>query len=314
MTMRALVTGADGFVGGVLCRHLARAGWEVRAGVMRDAQEPAREFQCDITCADRVDALVAWAGPVDVVFHLAAVTFVPESIQDPRRAMRVNVEGTMNLLQACRARRPESRFMYVSTSEVYGPPLELPIREEHPLNPKNPYAIAKAAADSYCAYVCESTGYDIVRLRPFNHSGPGQSDLFVLSSFARQLARAEAGAAEPVLRVGSLEARRDFLHVDDVVRAYELAARKGGSGEVYNIASGRAVLIRDALDTLLRMARVKVAVEPAPDRLRPVEVLEVAGSSERLTAATGWTPQHPLEDLLADILNFWRVQEGVSAP
>ena len=162
--------------------------------------------------------------------------------------------------------------------------------------------------------MCESTGYDIVRLRPVNHSGPGQSDLFVLSSFARQLARAEAGAAEPVLRVGSLEARRDFLHVDDVVRAYELAARKGGSGEVYNIASGRAVLIRDALDTLLRMARVKVAVEPAPDRLRPVEVLEVAGSSERLTAATGWTPQHPLEDLLADILSFWRVQEGVSAP
>ncbi len=312
--MRALVTGADGFVGRVLCRHLVRSGWEVRAGVMHDAREPSGEFQCDITGADKVDALVEWAGPVDVVFHLAAVTFVPESIQDPRRAMRVNVEGTMNLVQACRARLPESRFLFVSTSEVYGPPVDLPIREEHPLNPKTPYAISKAAADSYCAYVFESTGYDIVRLRPFNHSGPGQPDQFVLSSFARQLARAEAGAADPVLRVGNLEARRDFLHVDDVVCAYELAARKGGAGEVYNIASGHAVLIRDALDTLLRMARVKVTVEPAPDRLRPVEVREVAGSSERLTAATGWTPQHPLEVLLADILNFWRVQEGVFAP
>ena len=310
MTMRALVTGADGFVGGVLCRHLARAGWEVRAGVMRDAQEPAHEFQCDITCADRVDG--SWRGPGRSTSCSIWRPLPRAGVHPDPAAGHARERGHHELPQACRARRPESRSVYVSTSEVYGP-LELPIREEHPLNPKNPYAIAKAAADSYCAYVCESTGYDIVRLRPFNHSGPGQSDLFVLSSFARQLARAEAGAAEPVLRVGSLEARRDFLHVDDVVRAYELAARKGGSGEVYNIASGRAVLIRDALDTLLRMARVKVAVEPAPDRLRPVEVLEVAGSSERLTAATGWTPQHPLEDLLADILSFWRVQEGVSA-
>ncbi|HPJ98209.1 MAG TPA: SDR family NAD(P)-dependent oxidoreductase [Candidatus Hydrogenedentes bacterium] len=314
MTMRALVTGADGFVGGVLCRHLAQSGWEVRMGVMRAAQESLAEFQCDITDAERVQALVAWAGPVDVVFHLAAVAFVPDSIQEPQKTLRVNVEGTMNLLQSCRAQLPESRFLFVSTSEVYGPPVELPVRENHPLNPQNPYAISKAAADCYCAYVYESTGYDIVRMRPFNHSGPGQSDQFVLSSFARQLARAEAGVDKPLLRVGNLEARRDFLHVDDVVRAYELAARNGAAGEVYNIASGQAVLIRDALDLLLRMGRVKMTVEPATERMRPVEVREVAGSSERLTRATGWMPQRSLEALLTDVLNFWRAQEGVSAP
>jgi len=266
MRKRALITGADGFVGSVLCRYLAEAGWEMRAAVLREAYNPEAEFQCDITDGDQVDALLAWAGRVDVVFHLAALTFVPESIQHPRRSMRVNVEGTMNLLEVCRARLPKSSFLYVSTAEVYGPPLELPIREEHPLNPQNPYAISKAAADSYCAYYHKSTGYAVVRMRPFNHSGPGQSDQFVLSSFARQIAQAEAGVSEPIVQVGNLDARRDFLHVDDIVRAYERAALRGVPGEAYNIASGKAVSIREALQMLLDMATIPIAVEPVPER------------------------------------------------
>lgn len=313
MRKRALVTGADGFVGGVLCRHLAQAGWEVRSAVLREALSPEVEFQCDITDNGRVDALIAWAGPVDVVFHLAALTFVPDSIQHPRQAMRVNVEGTMNLLDACRARLPESRFLYVSTSEVYGPPVELPIREEHPLNPRNPYAIAKAAADSYCGYYHERTGYAVVRMRPFNHSGPGQSDQFVLSSFARQIARVEAGISEPIVRVGNLDARRDFLHVDDVVRAYERAALEGIPGEVYNIASGQAVSIREALQMLLEKAATTITVEPVPDRLRPIEVPEIYGSAEKLNGVSGWEPRKTLESLVADILDYWRARESTPA-
>ncbi len=310
MRKRALVTGADGFVGGILCRHLAQSGWDVRSAVLREPLTPASEFRCDVTDFDQVDAVIDWASPVDVIFHLAALTFVPDSIQHPRRTMRVNVEGTMNLLEACHTRVPQSRFLFVSTSEIYGPPIQLPISEDHPLNPQNPYAISKAAADSYCAFFHNGTGYDVVRMRPFNHSGPGQSDQFVLSSFARQIARAEAGKAEPIVGVGNLDARRDFLHVNDVVRAYERAALHGVAGEAYNIASGKTVSIRDALEMLLGMSTAKIAVEPEPERLRPVEVLEVAGSSEKLTAATGWQPELPVEALLGDILNYWRAQEG----
>ena len=309
MTKRALVTGADGFVGSVLCRHLSESGWEVRSAVLRDVLNPAGEFQCDITEAARVEALLAWAGPVDVVFHLAALTFVPDAIQHPHLAMRVNVDGTVNLLDACRAQLPESRFLHVSTSEIYGPPVTLPVREDHPLNPQNPYAISKTAADAFCAYFHRSTGYDLVRMRPFNHAGPGQSDQFVLSSFARQIARAEAGKTEPIVRVGNLDARRDFLHVEDVVRAYERAALKSEAGEAYNIASGTAVAIRDALGMLIEMARTEITVEPDPERLRPVEVAEVAGSSAKLEASTGWRPERSLEHLLADILNYWRGRE-----
>ena len=196
---------------------------------------------------------------------------------------------------------------------MYGPPTELPIREEHPLNPQNPYAISKAAADSYCAYYHKSTGYAVVRMRPFNHSGPGQSDQFVLSSFARQIARAEAGLSEPIVRVGNLDARRDFLHVDDVVRAYELAALEGIPGEAYNIASGKAVSIRDALQMLLGMATTELAVEPASERLRPVEVPEISGSAEKLESATGWQPQKTVETLLADVLDYWRARKGSPA-
>lgn len=313
MKNRALVTGADGFVGGVLCRHLAQSGWGVRSAVLRAALNPETEFQCDITDSGQVDGLIAWAGPVDVVFHLAALTFVPDSIEHPQQAMRVNVEGTMHLLDACRARLPDSRFVYVSTSEVYGPPVELPIREEHPLNPQNPYAISKAAADNYCAYFHKSTGYAVVRMRPFNHSGPGQSDPFVLSSFARQVARAEKGLSEPIVEVGNLNARRDFLHVDDVVCAYELAALEGVPGEAYNIASGKAVSIHEALRMLLDMASITIAVQPASERLRPVEVPEVYGSAEKLKTATGWEPHKTVEALLADVLDYWRARESTPA-
>ena len=251
---RALVTGANGFVGRVLCRHLADQGWEVRGCDLNAADEQPDYKTCDVAEAGQIEAVLDWAGPITHVFHLAARTFVPDSMDDPCGVVETNLQGTMRLLTLLHARGGGVRTVFIGSSEAYGPPQSVPITEDHPLCPNNPYAMTKAAADHFCAYAHQSMGMDIVRIRPFNHSGPGQSDRFVLSSFARQVAEVEAGLRGPVLEVGNLAARRDFSHVGDVVRAYERAAIDGASGEAYNVCSGRSYVIQEALDTLLGLS------------------------------------------------------------
>ena len=308
-TGRALVTGAAGFVGTVLTRFLRERGWAV---VCTDQGAPERQsdwFACSIGDADQVDEMVAWAGPVTHVFHLAALTFAPEASRDPSRAFGTNLQGTVYLAKAVACHAAAARLVYVSTSEVYGPPQFLPITEAHPLEPGNPYAISKAAADQYCAYLSH-TGMDVVRVRPFNHSGPGQTDRFVLSSFARQIARIEAGKRPAVLNVGNIETSRDFTHVNDVVRAYEQLAMSGRSGEAYNVCSGRPVLIRDALDGLLALSTSKIRIEPDPERLRIVDIQSSWGSYEKLAADTAWRPEVSFQELLADLLGYWRKREA----
>lgn len=308
MSRRVLVTGATGFVGGHLCPHLRDAGYEVLAGV-NDTQKidfPTCAF--DLTDPQSIANLAAWAAPLDAVVHLAAISFLPDAARGPEHVMDVNLLGTLRLLDAVSETAPDTRVLFVSSSEVYGPPERLPVTEDHPLRPANPYAIAKAAADHYCAYLVQARGADIVRVRPFNHAGPGQSDQFVLSSLARQLAEMEAGQREPVLHVGNLEAARDFTHVADVTRAYELLLDQASPGDVYNVCSGEAYRIQDALDTLLGLTHARVEVRVDPERLRPVDVPEVRGSHEKLTRATGWEPSLPLERVLEDLLNDWRAR------
>lgn len=302
---RALITGADGFVGGYLRAHLRDQGWHVRAatGAATNAPDARRR---DIADAGQVADLLAWAAPVTHVYHLAAVTFVPEAITSPIRATEVNLAGTMRLIRATRDACPNARFLYVSSSEVYGPPQRLPVTETHPLEPANPYAITKAAADQYCRFVHKNDGMDIVVARPFNHSGPGQSGQFALSSFARQIAEMEAGSREPVLRVGNLEAARDFSHVADVVRAYEVLALEGEPGEAYNVCSGTAYRLQDAVNRLRKMARTEVTIEVDPARLRKVDVPEIRGSYKKLVKATGWRPRFGLDDILEGLLDYWR--------
>jgi len=263
---------------------------------------------CDIVDPTQVDRLIAWAGPLTHVFHLAAVTFVPQAMRDPARAFEINVVGTVRLITAVRHAWPNARIVHVSSAEVYGRPHRLPMREGHALNPVNPYAVSKMAADLYTSYLCRAEDADIVCMRPFNHSGPGQSPRFVLSDFARQVAEIEAGHIPPTLRVGNLNAARDFSHVRDVVRAYTLAALQGGGGEVYNVCSGQARTVQSALDGLLSLSSASVTVEVDEARLRPVDVPEIYGSYERLNADTGWEPAIPFESLLKDLLEYWRVE------
>lgn len=305
---RALVTGAAGFVGTILSAYLRKQGWSVVCSDRFAPQGDADWFTCDMGEAAQIDAMLAWAAPLTHVFHLGAVTFVPEAGRNPSTAFNVNLLGTVHVAEAMARHAPEARLIFVSTAEVYGHPQFLPMTEAHPLEPTNPYAISKAAADQYCAYL-KHVGRDVVRARPFNHTGPGQSDLFVLSSFARQIARIEADKLPPVLQVGNIEAARDFSHVDDVVRAYELLALKGVSGEAYNVCSGKAVAVRDAVDKLLALAKTDIRVEVQAERMRPVDVPCAYGSYEKLALDAGWRPEIPFERLLSDLLDFWRGRE-----
>ena len=305
---RALITGAAGFVGTALREFLRGQGWET---VCTDLRTPDGDDWCACDIGDRHQAIrmMDWAGPVTHVFHLAAVTFVPTAGRDAARTFQINLLGSCHVAACLGEASSQARLVYIGSSEVYGPPQSLPLTEEHPLNPANPYAISKAAADRYCAFLHNSEKMDVVIMRPFNHSGAGQSDHFVLSSFAHQVAQIEAGRFEPVLRVGNLAAKRDFLHVNDVVRAYELAALKGESGEAYNVCSGRAVAIGEAVDKLLAMSSADIRIETDSKRMRAVDVPEARGSHDKLTARTGWEPLTSFDGLLRDLLEYWRGEE-----
>jgi GDP-4-dehydro-6-deoxy-D-mannose reductase len=306
MTGRALVTGALGFVGSALCAHLKRQGWELVRTDLDDAVGHRDFLSCDLTRPEQIESLLERAGDLTHLFHLAARTFVPESIEDPAGTLDANLQAVIHLGSSAQRITPGIRFVFASTSEIYGPPASTPVTEDHPFNPQNPYAITKAAADHYCRYLAETDGADVVRLRLFNHSGPGQSGRFVLSSFARQIADIEAGRAAPVLRVGNLEARRDFTHVDDVLRAYEAAALGSATGEAYNICSGESHSMQEALDILLDLSTVAVTVEVDPERLRPSDIPEICGSYEKFAAATGWNPTKSFDEIMEDLLGYWR--------
>jgi len=303
MTGRAFITGAGGFVGRRLARYLEGQGWSTAC-----SGHPAgpAHIACDVTDPESIRAALGAAGEISHVFHLGAIAFVPEAESDPARAMEVNLNGTIHLCEALRALENPPRLVYIGSAEAYGRPVSLPMTEAHPLNPANVYSISKAAADHYCAHLSRTGALDIVRLRPFNHAGPGQSDQFVLSSFARQIAAIEAGQSEPVLRVGNLEAARDFLHVDDVIRAYAAAAIQAPAGAVYNVCSGRSYRIQDALDHLLSLSDAAITVAVDPARLRPSDVPEVRGAHDRLTSDTGWRPAIDFETVLSELLHHWR--------
>lgn len=305
---RVLITGAEGFVGGYLRARLSKAGMEVLAGTAAPlASHPAsRAF--DLVDESSVDALVKWAAPIHHVVHLAAITFVPDAARSPAHVMDVNLGGTIRLLDAVTRYSPGARVLFVGSSEAYGRPQSLPITESHPLNPLNPYAISKAAADHYCASLSANHSIAIVRARPFNHSGAGQSDAFALSSFARQIAEIEAGRRPPVLTTGNLDVARDFSHVADVVAAYALLLESGEPGDAYNVCSGQPVSLRVIVDRLLALSSAKIEVETDPERLRKTDVEKVFGSNDKISKTTGWRPQRDLATLLTDLLEYWRAR------
>lgn len=302
--MRALVTGAGGFVGRHLVRHLSEAGDEVHT------TDPA-QGGADITDAAAIAAEIADVAP-EVVYHLAGWADVGGSWAHPVAAFRANAEGTLNVLAACQAAEVR-RVVAVSSADVYGAvsPAELPLTEESPLRPASPYAASKVAADYLGLQAWLGHGLPVMRVRAFNHLGPGQSDKFLASALASRIARAEREGGD-VLAIGDLSPRRDFTDVRDVVRAYRLLAEEGEPGEAYNVCSGADLAVQEVADVLLGLAKVDLRFETDPALLRPVEVPVLRGSHAKLTAATGWTPEIAIEETLAELLDDWRARLDAS--
>jgi GDP-4-dehydro-6-deoxy-D-mannose reductase len=302
--VRVLVTGANGFVGRHLCAALQTRGHIViRAGrPQSDGDELPLDLQDDLN----VRAVVDIAYP-DAVAHLAAQASVPASIADPWHTHDVNAGGTLRLLEAVRAARPAGvsgpRILVAGSADVYGaqPIAAHPLTEAVRPHPANPYAASKVAAEAYAREAVAAYGMDVVVTRAFNHIGPGQDARFAVPSFALQLARIAAGG-DPLLLVGNLDAERDFLDVRDVVAAYVLLLeRNGDAGEVYNVAGGRGVTLKEMLRQLVTIARVGVEIREDPSLLRPSDMPKMVGDASKLRAATGWQPRLSLAAALRDV-------------
>ncbi|MET1001589.1 MAG: GDP-mannose 4,6-dehydratase [Acidimicrobiia bacterium] len=293
--MKALVTGASGFAGRHLVAHLTEAGDSViacdRAGV--DA--------VDIVDRDAVHQAFARFQP-EVVYHLAALTHVGDSWNEPQAVLRVNVEGTLNVLDAAQAAGVR-RVLVVGSAEEYGRAgTEYPLREDAPLLPNSPYAATKVAASYLALQAYLGAGLETVRVRAFNHTGPGQTDRFLIPALARRIAEAERDGHDHIT-VGSLDPVRDINDVRDIVRAYRLAVLEGEPGAVYNVCSGAGHSVGEIAAALLARARVRLRLVQDPNLVRPVDVPSLIGDASRLRAATKWQPAFTLEATLVAVLD-----------
>jgi GDP-4-dehydro-6-deoxy-D-mannose reductase len=299
--MKALITGGGGFVGKYLAAECSAAGDHV-VSTDRSGGDPL-----DITDRRAVHDAFERHRP-EVVYHLAALSHVGESWDEPNLSFRVNIEGTANVLDAARA-AVVRRVIVVGSAEEYGRVEErdLPLREDSPLRPTSPYGVSKIAASFLGLQAHLAYGFDVVRVRAFSHTGPGQSDRFLVPALAQRIARAERDGSDEI-RVGSLDPVRDISDVRDVVRAYRLLAEHGHTGVVYNVCSGTGVAVREIADRLVAAAHRPLRVTVDQALVRPVEVPRLVGDATLLRTDTGWSPSYSLADTLAAVLDDARAR------
>lgn len=311
--MRALITGITGFAGGHLAQILIDRGNKV-FGVARDEgygvehlSERVPVVIADLCDPAAVNNLLEDVQP-EAIYHLAGQAFVPTAWADPWATLENNIKPQLNIIQAMIKQKSSARLLVVASNEVYGyvPPAQLPVKEDTLLRPDNPYGVSKVAQDILALQYYLSHGLDTLRVRAFNHIGPRQSPFFVSASFAKQIAEIEAGLSQPVIRVGNLEAQRDFTDVVDVMRAYALLVERGQPGEAYNVGTGRAYSIRYLLDVLLSYTTCNIRIEQDPARMRPSDVPVIYADNTKLRAQTGWEPTYKFEDSLRRVLAYWR--------
>jgi GDP-4-dehydro-6-deoxy-D-mannose reductase len=314
--MKVLITGITGFAGSHLAdlcltkKNVELCGiirWRSRTENIDHIWERVKLVECDLRDATSTRDAIEEIRP-DWIFHLAAQSFVPTSWNAPTESLVTNIIGQLNVFEAVRKIKLDCRIQIACSSEEYGMvhPDEVPIRETNPLRPLSPYAVSKVGQDMLAYQYYMSYRTDVVRTRGFNHTGPRRPPIFVCSVFAKQLVDIERGLRPPVIRVGNLEARRDFTDVRDIARGYWLALEKGRSGEVYNLRSGSSHRIRDVLDMLVAMSGLTVEIAQEPSRMRPSDVPHLEGDNAKFAADTGWKPVIPFEQTLRDLLDFWR--------
>jgi GDP-4-dehydro-6-deoxy-D-mannose reductase len=313
---KTLITGATGFAGAHLIRHLLKKNEHVIFGTyLEDSSldrfgELNNKIQLekiDLQETEKVAKLIEKIKP-DIVYHLAAFTSTSLSFGSPAEVITNNVSSQANILEALRKLGLKTKILIVSSGDIYGKVRkeDLPIDEETPLNPTNPYSVSKITQDFLALQYFLAYGLNIVRVRPFNHIGPGQSPNFAIPAFSKKIAEIEKGKIKPILKVGNLESRKDFTSVLDVVKAYDLILDKGVPGEVYNIGSGKSYKIGDVLNKLLSFSKLPITVETDKSLLRPVDDAEFICDYSKLNKATGWKPEVSIDEMLLKTLDYWR--------
>jgi GDP-4-dehydro-6-deoxy-D-mannose reductase len=320
--LKVFVTGIEGFVGRHLANHLLTLGHEVSGTVWNENQVSSlqvrfsslRLLPADVRDPDVMKKILRDIKP-DAVFHLAAQSSGAYSFKKPRLTFEVNVLGTVNLLDTIAQTVPDTRIVLICSSDVYGnvPPDRIPITEDTPLRPVNPYSASKAAQDILGLQYVQSHGLDVIRTRSFPHTGPGQNAIFALSNFARQISSIESIDFPKPIGVGNLEVIRDYLDVEDVVRAYAHLIETGRRGDVYNISSGVGYSLGELLDMMISLSSKEIKVEEDPALFRPVDIPVLIGDSTRFRKLTGWKPTIDLQDTLHRLLEDWRIRQRQGA-
>jgi len=315
--MNILITGITGFAGSHLADYIFKNHpdvnvfgtyrWRSRMDNIRHIQERVHLIEADIKDMVSLKKCLEEIKP-ERIFHLAAQSYVPASWRLPAETFAINAIGQINLFEAVLSLGQTPRIQIAGSSEEYGlvNSDEVPMKETNPLRPLSPYAVSKVAQDMLGYQYFKSYGLHIVRTRGFNHTGPRRGDVFICSSFAKQIVEIEKKLREPILRVGNLDARRDFTDVRDTVGAYWLSLENGIPGEVYNIGSEKTYIVRDVLDLLLGLTDVEVKIEIDPARLRPSDVPVLLSDSSKFKSLTGWAPQVPFRQSLQDLMDYWR--------
>ncbi len=314
--MKVLITGISGFAGSHLAEYFLAEGkheifgtikWRSDRQNISHIQDRIHLLECDIKDAFAMKTIITEIKP-EQIFHLAAQSYVSFSWRAPQETLITNIIGELNLFEAVRQVKIDPLIHIAGSSEEYGMvvPEELPITEANALRPLSPYGVSKVTQDLLGYQYFKSYGLKIIRTRAFNHTGPRRGTVFATSNFAKQIVEIEKNKRDPVIYVGNLEAVRDFTDVRDAVRAYALTLERGDPGEVYNIASGKGIKIRDMLDMLVALSNADLKIEQDPTRLRPSDVELLIGSSEKFQKKTGWKPEIPFDKTMKDLLDYWR--------
>lgn len=307
---KALVIGAAGFVGSYLINEIRSCGMEAYATKLPQERldiDNARVYDLNILDREAIVSLFFEVRP-DYIFHLAAQSSVGLAWKNPSLTVDVNIKGSINVMDAVRELFYKPRILLIGSGEEYGhiKPGETPISEENSLRPGNIYAATKACQNMIGSIYAKAYDMEIMMVRAFNHIGPGQAPLFVVSDFCKQVAEIEKGLREPIMRVGNLAAMRDFTDVRDVVKAYVKLVEYGKAGETYNVGSGYAQKIQEILDTIISLSSARIEVQIDPNKIRPVDVPIIEADISKIHKLTGWKPQISLEQTIGETLEYWR--------